>query len=65
MFKNKGVVQIPQLMRDTMMHTMKIWKEVVEVRLREEVMICEQQSGFMPRKSPTDVMFTLRLLMGK
>ena len=30
-----------------MSHTMKIWEE----RRRYEVMICEQQYGFMPRKS--------------
>ena len=38
---------------------------VVEVRLREELMICEQQYGFMPRKSTADVMFALRMLMQK
>ena len=42
---------------------MKIQKRVVEARLRDEVIICEQQYGFMPRKSSTDAMFALRMLM--
>ena len=46
-------------------HTMKLWERVVEVRLRGEVMICEQQYGFMSGKSTTDAMFTLRMLMEK
>ncbi|KAI5106658.1 gastrula zinc finger protein XlCGF28.1-like [Silurus meridionalis] len=38
---------------------------MVEARLREEVTICEQQYGFMPRKSTTDALFALRMLMEK
>ena len=41
-----------------MSHTMKIWERVVEARLRQEVDICEQQYGFMPRNPvlvPLDV----------
>ncbi|KAI5614481.1 growth/differentiation factor 11 isoform X1 [Silurus asotus] len=34
-------------------------------RLREEVTICEQQYGFMPRKSTTDALFALRMVMEK
>ena len=30
--------------------TMTIWEIVVEARLKEEVMICEQQYGVMPKK---------------
>ncbi|KAI5608889.1 single-stranded DNA-binding protein 3 [Silurus asotus] len=44
-------------------HTMKFWERVVEARLREEVTICEQQDGFMLRKSTTDTLFALRMLM--
>ena len=44
---------------------MKLWERVVEARLREEVKICEQQYGFMPRKSTSDAMFALRMLMEK
>ena len=46
-------------------HTMKIWERVVEVRFRGQVMICEQQYGFMSGKSTADVMFALRVLMEK
>ncbi|KAF3697446.1 hypothetical protein EXN66_Car013126 [Channa argus] len=44
---------------------MKLWERVVEARLRAEVNICEQQYGFMPRKSTTDAVFALRMLMEK
>lgn len=45
--------------------TMKIWKRAVKARIRTEVMISEQQFGFMLRKSTTDVMCALRVLMEK
>ena len=38
-----------------MSDTINIWEKVVEARLREKVEICEQQYGFMPKKSTTDV----------
>ncbi|KAK3517721.1 hypothetical protein QTP70_016496, partial [Hemibagrus guttatus] len=44
---------------------MKLWERVVEARLRKGVEICEQQYGFMPRKSTTDAIFALRILMEK
>ncbi|KAK3559380.1 hypothetical protein QTP86_012790 [Hemibagrus guttatus] len=44
---------------------MKLWEKVVEARLRKVVEICEQQYGFMPRKSTTDAIFALRILMEK
>ncbi|KAK3514359.1 hypothetical protein QTP70_015886 [Hemibagrus guttatus] len=44
---------------------MKLWERVVEARLRKVVDICEQQYGFMPRKSTTDAIFALRILMEK
>lgn len=36
-----------------MSHIMKIWKRVVGASLSREVMISEQQCGFMPRESTT------------
>ncbi|KAL7844615.1 hypothetical protein SRHO_G00231540 [Serrasalmus rhombeus] len=48
-----------------MSHTMKVWERVVEARLRREVQISEQQFGFMPRKSTTDAVFALRVLVEK
>ncbi|KAK3571331.1 hypothetical protein QTP86_007566 [Hemibagrus guttatus] len=44
---------------------MKLWERVVEARLRKVVEVCEQQYGFMPRKSTTDAIFALRILMEK
>ena len=46
-----------------MSHTMKMWERGVEVRLSEEVMICRY--GFMLRKSTTDTVFHLRMLIEK
>ncbi|KAK3561567.1 hypothetical protein QTP86_010220 [Hemibagrus guttatus] len=66
-FKNKGDVQSCSNYRGIklMSHTMKLWERVVEARLRKVVEICEQQCGFMPRKSTTDAIFALRILMEK
>ncbi|KAK3516882.1 hypothetical protein QTP70_028199, partial [Hemibagrus guttatus] len=56
-FKNKGDVQSCSNYRGIklMSHTMKVWERVVKARLRKVVEICEQQYGFMPRKSTTDL----------
>ncbi|KAK3520700.1 hypothetical protein QTP70_030576 [Hemibagrus guttatus] len=66
-FKNKGDLQSCSNYRGIklMSHTMKVWERVVEARLRKVVEICEQQYGFMPRKSTTDAIFALRILMEK
>ncbi|KAK3569279.1 hypothetical protein QTP86_026572, partial [Hemibagrus guttatus] len=66
-FKNKGDVQSCSNYRGIklMSHTMKLWERVVEARLRKVVKICEQQYGFMPRKSTTDAIFALRILIEK
>jgi exonuclease III len=66
-FKNKGDVQSCENYRGIklMSHTMKLWERVVESRLRAEVNICEQQYGFMPKKSTTDAVFALRMLIEK
>ncbi|MCJ8737802.1 hypothetical protein PDJAM_G00028250 [Pangasius djambal] len=66
-FKNKGDVQSCSNYRGIklMSHTMKLWERVVEARLRKVVEICEQQYGFMPRKSTKNAIFALRILMEK
>ncbi|KAK3560448.1 hypothetical protein QTP86_009599 [Hemibagrus guttatus] len=66
-FKNKDDVQSCSNYRRIrlMSHTVKLWERVVEARLRKVVEICEQQYGFMPRKSTTDAIFALRILMEK
>ena len=53
MYKNKGDVQSGSSYRwiKLMIHTVKMLERVVEVRLKDEVMICEPEDGFIPRKS--------------
>ena len=48
-----------------MVQTMKLWERVVETRLRTEVTICEQQDGFMLKKSGTDAIFDFKMLIEK
>ena len=48
-----------------MSHTMKLWEQIVEATLRKEVVIGDQQFGFMPQRSATDAIFGLRMLMEK
>ena len=48
-----------------MSHTMKLWERIMEARLRKEVVIGDQQFGFMPQRSTTDAIFGLRMLMEK
>ena len=66
-FKNKGDEQSRSNCRGIklMIRTMKIWEELVEARLREEVMVFGREDGFTPRKSSTDPMFALETLMDK
>ncbi|KAK3531040.1 hypothetical protein QTP70_007883 [Hemibagrus guttatus] len=67
-FKNKGDVQSCSNYRGIklMSHTMKLWERVVEAGFKRKVVeICEQQYCFMPRKSTTDAIFALRILMEK
>lgn len=44
-------------------HTMKIWERADEAMLRGDVTISEQRHGFMLRKSCTDVMCALKVVM--
>ena len=48
-----------------MSHTMKLWERVIQARIRMEVMIAQQQFGFMPGRSTTDALFCLRMLLEK
>ena len=48
-----------------MSHTMKLWERIIEARIRKKVTIAEQQFGFMPRRSTTDAIFCLRMLLEK
>ena len=66
-YKNKGETQECGNYRGIklMSHTMKMWKRVIDSRLREQVQICEQQYSFMPGKSNNDAVFALKMLMEK
>ena len=66
-FKNKGDAQNCANYRGIklMSHTMKIWERVIDARLRKDVVIREQQYGFMPGRSTTDAIFGLRILAEK
>ena len=44
---------------------MKLWKGVIEARIKEEVTIAERQFGLMPERSTTDAIFCLRMLLEK
>ena len=48
-----------------MSRSMKIWKKGMERRLKAKVKICERQYGLMPRKTTTDALFSLGMLMKK
>ena len=48
-----------------MSHTMKLWKRIIEARIRKEVTIAEQQFGVMPGRSTTDAIFCSRMLLEK
>ncbi|VFQ58342.1 unnamed protein product [Cuscuta campestris] len=44
-------------------HTMKVWERVIEYRVRKGVCISENQFGFMPGRSTTEVIHLVRRLM--
>nr|GEV45785.1 retrovirus-related Pol polyprotein LINE-1 [Tanacetum cinerariifolium] len=66
-YKNKGDAQECSNYRGIKLlsHTMKLWKRVIESRLKRETMVSENQFGFMPRRSTTEAIHLLRSLMEK
>jgi len=46
-----------------MCHTIKLWKRVIEHKLRHNVKISESQFGFMPRRSTTEAIHLFRQLI--
>ena len=46
-------------------HLMKLWNRVIATKIKKEVTIAEQQFGFMSRRSTTDAIFCLRMLLEK
>ncbi|KAF3684224.1 putative pre-mRNA-processing factor 6-like [Capsicum annuum] len=65
LYKNKGDIQSCNNYRGIKLlnHTMKIWERVVELRLRRIVAISENQFGFMPGHSTTEVIHLVRRLV--
>ena len=66
-FKEKGYVQECGNYRGIklMSHTMKVWDNVIDRRLREETTMGEEQFGFMPRKGTTIAIFAARQMIEK
>ena len=67
LYKNKGDIQNCNNYRGIKLlsHTMKVWERVVEMRVRREVSISENQFGFMPGRSTTEAIHLIRRLMEK
>ena len=67
LYKGKGDVKKCRNYRGIklMSHTMKLWERVIDLRVRNEVIIAEKQFGCMPGRNTTDAIFCLRMLMKK
>ena len=63
-YKNKGDIMECGSFRGIklMSHTMKIWERIVDNRIRSEVVISQEQFGFMKGRSTEDAIFALRQL---
>ena len=66
-FKNKGDILECNTYRGIklMSHFMKLWERIIEARLREIVIIRDNQFGFRPGMSTTEPVFALRQLQEK
>ena len=67
LYKGKGDIKECENYRGIklMNCTMKLWERIIEARIRKEVTIAEQQFGLLPRRSTTDAIFCLRMLLEK
>ena len=67
LYKNKGDVQVCGNYREIKLlsHTMKLWERVIEGRIRQDMVIRENQFGFMPGRSTIEAIHILRRLMEK
>ncbi|VFQ61992.1 unnamed protein product [Cuscuta campestris] len=65
LFKGKGDIQSCENYRGIKLlsHTMKVWEQVIEYRVRKGVSISENQFGFMPGRSTTEVIHLVRRFM--
>lgn len=46
-----------------MLHTIKVFKKIIDQRARSETQVGEGQFGFKPGRSTTDAVFSLRQLL--
>ncbi|VFQ72995.1 unnamed protein product [Cuscuta campestris] len=65
LFKGKGDIQSCENYRGIKLlsHIIEVWERVIEYRVRKGVCISENQFGFMPRRSTTEVIHLVRRLM--
>ena len=65
-YKNKGDIQDYNNYRGIKLlnHTMKLWKTVIERRLRKDISISDNQFDFISGRSTTEAIYLLRRLMG-
>ena len=65
LYKNKGDIQSCSNYRGIklMCHTMNLWERIIEIRLRQNVTLSENQFGFMPGRSTTEAIHLLHRLM--
>jgi len=66
LYKNKGdVLDCNNYMGIKLLsHTTKLWESVIVKRLQKDILITENQFGFMPGRSTIEVIYLLRRLMG-
>lgn len=66
-YKNKGDAQCCINYRGIKLlsHTMKLWERVIDIRIRRQVIVTENQFGFMPGRSTMEAIHLLRRLMEK
>jgi len=62
LYKDKGDVQDCNNYRGIKLLS-HLWERVIEGRLRKEILISENQSGFMPGRSITEAIHLIRRLM--
>ena len=65
LFKNKGDAQVCGNYKGIKLlsHTIKLWERVIKRRIKQEMVIRENQFDFMPGRSTIEAIYVLRRLM--
>jgi len=65
LYKDKGDIQDCNNYRGIKLlsHTMKLWERIIEGRLRNDILISENQFDFMLRRSTTEVIHLIKRLI--